>query len=75
VAQKLTAGFPRDLDLAASFVIQLTAVDPTSGAVVAGVNVSNVAIVAAPVTPATADNPGPLIVPLEPQWINVPQTG
>lgn len=56
MAQKLTASMPENFDIAAQFDVQLTAVDPTSGAVVAGVLVSNVAIMAAPVTPDTDDS-------------------
>lgn len=64
MAKKLKADLPPDFDLPANFVVQLTAVDPTTGALVAGVNVSNVAIMAAPVTPPTADNIGPDYSPL-----------
>lgn len=69
MAQKLTAGLPIDLDLAPGFVVQLTAVDPTSGNVNTSVNVSNVAIIAAPVTPGSASGVGPdyspLFIPLQ----------
>jgi hypothetical protein len=71
VAQKLTAALPADFDLPANFVVQLTAVDPASGALVTGVNISNVAIMAAPVTPDTEDS-GPLFVPTTPLWLPVP---
>ena len=56
MAQKLTAGFPPDLDLPANFIVQLSAVNPSTGALVSGVNVSNVAIMATPVTPGTSDS-------------------
>ena len=56
MAQKLTAALPPDLDLPSSFIVQLTAVDPNTGAVVSGVNVSNVAIVADSLTPGTSDS-------------------
>jgi hypothetical protein len=71
MAQKLTAGLPPDFDLPANFIVQLTAVDPTSGAVVSGVNISNVAIMAAPVTPDTVDSE-PLFVPTTPLWLPSP---
>jgi hypothetical protein len=71
MAQKLTASFPSDFDLPANFIVQLTAVDPTSGAVVSGVLVSNVAIMAAPVDPDTADT-ADVFVPTTPLWLPVP---
>lgn len=71
MAQKLTAALPPDFDLPANFVVQLSAVDPTSGALVSNVNVSNVAIMAAPVTPSTADSTG-LFTPATPLWLPVP---
>lgn len=74
MAQKLTAAFPPDFDLPANFVVQLTAVSPSTGAVVSGVNVSNAVIIADPTT-LTASDGEPLFVPTAPEWINVPQTG
>ena len=71
MAQKLTADLPPDFDLPANFVVQLTAVDPTSGNVVSGVKVSNVAIMASPITPDTQDS-GPGFVPTTPLWLPVP---
>ena len=71
MAQKLTAALPPDFDLPANFIVQLTAVDPTTGAVVSGVNVSNVAIMAAPVTPDTTDTEGGF-APATPLWLPVP---
>ena len=56
MAQKLTAGFPPDLDLPANFIVQLSAVNPSTGALVSGVNVSNVAIMALPAVPGTDDS-------------------
>lgn len=76
MAQKLVAGFPPQYDFPANWIIRLTAVDPTTGAVVSGVNISNVAIVAEPVTPATApDGGGPSIVPVPIEWANLPIEG
>jgi hypothetical protein len=71
MAQKLTAALPPDFDLPASFVVQVTAVDPATGALVAGVNVSNVAIMANPVVPDTTDTE-PLFVPTTPLWLPIP---
>ena len=71
MARKLTGGFPPDLDLPAGFTIRLTTLDASTGAVVAGVTVSNVSIVALPVTPATADEVS-TIADVEPLFIPVP---
>jgi hypothetical protein len=71
MAQKLTAALPADFDLPANFIVQLTAVDPATGALVTGVNVSNVAIMAAPITPDTVDTE-PLFAPTTPLWLPVP---
>lgn len=46
MAQKLSASMPEKLDLDASWTIQWAAVDPTTGAAVSGVTVSNAAIIA-----------------------------
>lgn len=64
MAQKLTAALPPDFDLGANFIVQLAAVDPTTGAAVAGVNVSNVALMGKAVVAASAQDPGPDYVPL-----------
>ena len=62
---------PPDFDLPANFIVQLTAVDPTSGLAVSGVTVSNVAIMAAPITPDTSTDTAAvlpsLFVPLDVQ--------
>lgn len=71
MAQKNTGNLPPDFDLPANFVVQLTAVSPTTGAIVSGVNVSNVAIMASPVTPDTNDE-GVTFVPTTPLWLPVP---
>lgn len=46
MAQPLTAGLPPNLDLDGGYTIRFTAVDPTTGVVVAGVKVSNATIMA-----------------------------
>lgn len=71
MAQKLKASLPPDFDLPANFIVQVTAVDPASGADVTGVKVSNVAIMAAPLTPDTTDTE-PLFVPTTPLWLPIP---
>ncbi len=71
MAQKLTAALPPDFDLPANFIVQLAAVDPTTGANVSGVNVSRVAIMANPVVPDTTDTE-PLFVPTTPLWLPIP---
>lgn len=64
MAQKLTAALPPDFDLGANFVVRLAAVDPTTGANVSGVTVSNVALMAKAVVAALAQDPDPDFVPL-----------
>lgn len=54
MAQKLDVSMPQDLDLTASWSVRVTALDAT-GALVSGVNVSNMAIVADTQNPDTAD--------------------
>lgn len=44
MAQPLTAGLPPDLDLDAGYVVRVTALNPTTGAPVAGVTLQNVSI-------------------------------
>jgi len=70
VARKLTGGMPPGWDLPHGFSIRLTAVDANTGALVSGVNVSGVAIMAVSVTPATADDGG--VPALEPLFIPLP---
>lgn len=64
MATKLDVSMPQDLDLTAGWSIRVTAVD-SSGAVVSGVNVSNMRIVAdAPLGNTSALAVGPFqIVP------------
>lgn len=71
MAQKFTADLPPDFDLPSSYVVQLTAVDPTSGATVSGVKVSNIAIMASPVVPDTQDTED-TFAPTTPLWLPVP---
>lgn len=55
MGQPITAGLPPFLDLAAGFKIRLTALDPTSGATVTGVRVTNAAIYVRNLSTAPAD--------------------
>lgn len=71
MAVKLTAPLPPDFDLPANFVVRVTAVDAASGNDVTAVNVSNVAIMAAPVAPETTDTE-PLFTPTTPLWLATP---
>lgn len=74
MAQKLNAGMPADLDLPPNWVVQLTAVDPVTGALVSGVTVSGVAIIATQVTPATSEDSGSF-APTAPLWLSTPVDG
>jgi hypothetical protein len=71
MARKLTGGFPPALDLLHGYVLRLTAVDPTTGALVSGVNVSNVAVMGTQVTPSTDDGTD-TVASLEPLFIPLP---
>jgi hypothetical protein len=44
MSKPLTTGMPPDIDLGGGCTIRLTALDPTTGAVVANVNVSNLVL-------------------------------
>jgi hypothetical protein len=66
---------PKDFDLGGGFVLRITAVNPTSGATVTGVKVSNLVITADPIAgviePPPTDGglpaPLPLLVPTSEQ--------
>lgn len=49
MAQKIAAGMPGDMDLVAQYVIEFAALNPTTGAAVAGVKVSNAQLLVMPV--------------------------
>jgi hypothetical protein len=44
MARKIKSSMPPDVDLWGDCIIRVTAVDPTTGATVSGVNVSNVTL-------------------------------
>jgi len=50
VAQPLIASLPRDLDLDNGYTIRITALSPTTGAVVSGVKISAAVIMAGNIT-------------------------
>lgn len=63
MAQKLNAGMPDSLDLTESWQILFAAVDPTSGADVSGVKVSNAMLVVELVQGDATDLPvGPFML-------------
>ena len=69
MAAPLEGGIPPGLDLNANYTIQFTALDPTTGAVVSGVNVSNASLL--------VDNLGggdltSQISDAEPLWVPLP---
>jgi hypothetical protein len=66
VAQPLIASLPRDLDLDNGYTIRITALSPTTGAVVSGVKISAAVIMAASLVggPPTALETG--------DWVLVP---
>lgn len=66
MAQPLIAPLPQELDLDSGYVIRITALDPSSGAVVAGVQVSSVIIMARNLSGST---PADLAVG---EWVLVP---
>lgn len=68
MATPLTSSMPRDIELGGGFVLRITAADPSTGAVVSGVNVSKLVVAVSNVGAAPVDNlaVGPyLLVPGE----------
>lgn len=66
MAQPVTAGLPPGLTLGPNYIVRLTAVDPTSGDVVSGVNVSNTSLTVLQLSPGSPSDlqAGPfLLVP------------
>lgn len=63
MAQPLIANMPKDLDLGGGFVLRITAVDPSTGATVTGVKVSNLVMTVDPISGAVETDPGPEAFP------------
>lgn len=69
MAAPLTAAIPPGLDLGAGYVVEFTALDASTGAVVSGVNVSNAALL---VTNVQGGDLAPTLPDVEPLWIPIP---
>ena len=50
------------MDLGGSWIIEWDAVDPTSGASVSGVNISNTSLLVAPLGGTSPDFPNPILI-------------
>lgn len=64
MAQKLTAGMPAAVELDGNYTLRLTALDPATGAVVAGVTVSAFTIFVVDLTANLLSTPGYTVTPL-----------
>lgn len=71
MAKKITASFPPGIDLGASYIVRLTAISPTTGALVAGVTISNISILADTVTPLD-QTPGDVLPDVSPLFVPEP---
>lgn len=69
MAEPVVAPMPRDLDLAGSYTIRFTALNPTTGAVVPGVVVTDMVLT---VQPGSSTSPSDLAVG---PWLIVPGAG
>lgn len=67
MSQKLSTGMPQEMDLDAAWQLTFTACDPNTGATVAGVNVSNAAILCAQISEGT-----PADLAVAPLWVPIP---
>lgn len=56
-AQPLIADMPQDLDLGGGFILRVTAVDPSTGALISGVKVSNLVLTVNPIAGAVQTGP------------------
>ena len=62
--QPLIAGLPPDCELASGYIVRVAALDPTTGAQVTGVQLSDVSIFCTDVNGNLSDlTPDPLLVP------------
>lgn len=64
MAKAYETGMPRDLDLTGSFIVRLTALDPTSGSVVAGITVSSLVVMVADLAANLPSGGGFTVTPL-----------
>lgn len=69
MAAPMKAGLAPNLDIGTGYTLQFTAISPTTGAVVSGVNVSGATLTVENV--AGGDLSG-LLEPLDPLWISLP---
>jgi hypothetical protein len=72
MAQKLSAPMPANLDLGATWTLRFAAVDPTTGAGVSGVKISNASLL---VTQVQGSPPGLQAPAVAPLWLPVPLDG
>lgn len=72
MAAPMTAGIPFGLNLGGNYVLQFTALDPTTGAAVTSVRVSSATMT---VTPKSAGQIGGVVEPTEIPWLNLPVEG
>lgn len=64
MAQKLTAGMPANVELDGGYTLQLTAIDPNTGALVAGVKVSALTIFVVDLSANLVSTTGFTVTPL-----------
>lgn len=71
MAEPLTAAFPDSLMLGGNYVLQFTALNPTTGSVVSGVTVSS-----ATLTVDALTDTGPITIngPAEIDWLNLAES-
>jgi len=65
----MKAGLAPELDLGTGYVLQFTALSPTTGSVVSGVTISNATLT---VHNVEGGDLGQLLEPLDPLWISLP---
>lgn len=72
MAQKLTASMPENMDLDGTYTVRWAALDPATGADVAGVEISNAAMLVSQVSPGGADELEGSGFTLEPLFVPLP---
>jgi len=68
----MTAPMAHPLDMGAAYTLQFTALSPTTGAVVAGVNVSQATLTVQNIGGGNLDE---LLKQIDIEWLNLPQQG